>query len=77
MLNKNMCIAEAVLGIVGLAVGIYGILQAKQSGRRLREQTQWAHPALVALKASIEGSNRTRAIKVIDDMLDRLQPSKK
>jgi hypothetical protein len=72
-----MCIAGLVLGIVGLVVGAYEIVDARRSGRKLREQTQWAHPALVALKASIEGSNRGRAIKVIDEMLERLQPSKK
>ena len=74
---ENVCIAGLVLGIVGIVVGIYGIVEARQSGSKLREQTQWAHITLVALKAYIEGSNRGRVIKVIDDMLERLQPSKK
>jgi hypothetical protein len=69
-----MCIAEVVLGIVGLAVGIYGIVEARRSGRKLREQTQWVHPALVALKPAIEGPNRNELIRVINDMLLRLQP---
>ena len=72
-----MCIAEVVLGIVGLAVGIYGIVEARQSGRKLREQTQWVHPALVALRPSIEGPNRNEVIRVINDMLQRLQPPRK
>jgi hypothetical protein len=72
-----MCIAGLVLGIVGIVVGVYGIADARRSGRKLREQTQWVHPALVALKPSIEGPNRNEVIRVINDMLQRLQPPKK
>jgi hypothetical protein len=72
-----MCITGLVLGIVGIFVGVYGIANARRSGRKLRNQTQWVHPALVALKPAIEGPNRNEVIRVINDMLQRLQPPRK
>jgi hypothetical protein len=71
-----MCIAGLVIGIIGVVTGIYGILDARGSSRKLREQTQWVHPMLVALKPAIQGPNRDQVIRAIDDMLERLQSPK-
>jgi hypothetical protein len=61
---------ELTLGIVGIVLALYERSKRKADRDELHRQ-------LVVLKPSIQGQNKDEVVRVLDDTLERLRPSKK
>jgi hypothetical protein len=62
------------IGVIGLAVGGVSLAYAVVSDIRRRSQREWVHMALVNLKPSIRGENKSDVVRAIDNMLSFLKP---
>ena len=58
---------------IGYGIGVVGIICTFVIERRAKRRRDEMHSFLVALKPSIQGTNKERIIAAINDMLEKLK----
>ena len=61
------------IGLAGLVIGVLGFGYAVLAERRARKRLDITHSFLVGLKTGIEGPNKDRVIRAIEDHLMKLK----
>ena len=62
---------------IGWVIGLAGIIYAVIIECRAKKKLDIAHAGLVSLKPAIQGQNRDEVIRAMNDLLVKLQPTKK